>query len=86
MRHANENNGKLHFISIGPDSNLAAALLLDRSIPSKIQRLVIMGGAVSAMGNVTHSAEFNMWADPESSALILQNFKNIELVSWEVSS
>jgi len=45
-----------------------------------------MGGAITAMGNVTHAAEFNMWADPEASALIFQNFKNIELVSWEVSS
>ena len=74
VRHANENNGNLHYVSIGPDSNLAAALLLDRSLPGKIKRLVLMGGAISAQGNVTHAAEFNMWADPESSALIFQNF------------
>ena len=86
VRHANENNGNLHYVSCGPDSNLAAALLLDRSIPSKIKRLVLMGGAITAMGNVTHAAEFNMWADPEASALIFRNFSNIELVSWEVSS
>jgi purine nucleosidase len=86
VRLAQEYAGKLHVIAIGPESNIASAFLIDRSLPDKVARLVMMAGAISAMGNVTHSAEFNMWADPESSYLIFNHFKNIELVSWEVST
>lgn len=53
---------------MGPMTNLALAL---RRAPDLVERLgpvVVMGGARSEGGNITASAEFNIWADPEAAS------------------
>ena len=56
---------------LGPMTNLALAL---RKAPGLAQRLgpvAAMGGARSEGGNITASAEFNVWAAPEAAAEVL---------------
>jgi len=55
----------------GPATNLALALVMDPAIAAKIDEIVMMGGARSAGGNITASAEFNIWADPDAAAEVL---------------
>lgn len=55
----------------GPATNLALALVMDPAIAAKIDEIVMMGGARSAGGNITASAEFNIWADPEAASEVL---------------
>jgi purine nucleosidase len=62
--------GPLTIVAIGPLTNLATLLERHRGIESRVQRLVIMGGA-SFEGNVTPAAEFNIWADPEAAQRVL---------------
>jgi purine nucleosidase len=45
-----------------------------------------MGGAVTGKGNITHAAEFNIWADPEASNIVLDTFPKIEIIDWELST
>ena len=40
-----------------------------------LKRLVIFGGAISAPGNMTPIAEYNIWADPEAARQLRQNGK-----------
>ena len=54
----------------GPSTNVASALLKDPEIKSSIGQIVLMGGARTAAGNVTPSAEFNMFVDPDAAAVI----------------
>ncbi len=54
---------QLTLVAVGPQSNIATAVAIDPSIRDAVGELVIMGGAY-AHGNVTASAEFNVWADP----------------------
>src|ERR1700759_3541587 len=51
--------------AVGPLTNVALLLAVHPELAGRIERLVIMGGAVGA-GNVTPAAEFNIGADPEA--------------------
>ncbi|MBI1400031.1 nucleoside hydrolase [Hyphomonas sp.] len=54
----------------GPMTNLATALIMAPHIAKGIRELVIMGGADTAGGNITPTAEFNIYADPHAAAIV----------------
>ena len=67
-------------VPVAPLSNIAAALVLEPRLVDLVAELVIMGGA-HAFGNVTPSAEFNIWADPEAAAAVFAaGFPKLTLV------
>lgn len=55
---------------IGPLTNVALLLAIHPELKPKLDRVVIMGGALGG-GNVTASAEFNVWSDPEAARRVL---------------
>ena len=55
---------------IGPLTNIALALKLEPKIASRIKQIVLMGGGYFAQGNITPSAEFNIFADPEAAKIV----------------
>lgn len=59
----------LTIVAIGPLTNLATLLQRYPGVDERVEHVVIMGGA-SFEGNVTPSAEFNIWADPEAAQLV----------------
>jgi len=61
--------GEITLIAVGPLSNLAAAIALDPNFTKNVRELIIMGGAINK-SNITPSAEFNIWADPEAAAMV----------------
>jgi inosine-uridine nucleoside N-ribohydrolase len=63
-------NADVVLVAVGPLTNLAMALQLDSSFAKNVKKLVIMGGAHD-WPNVTPSAEYNFWADPEAAQLVL---------------
>lgn len=53
------------YVALGPLTNLAQILRHDGDcFAERIGRVIIMGGALDAPGNVTPVAEFNFYADP----------------------
>jgi len=62
--------GPLTIVAIGSLTNLATLLERYGGIESRVERVVMMGGA-SFEGNVTPAAEFNVWADPEAAERVL---------------
>ncbi len=60
--------GRLNLVAVGPLTNVAALLREFPESKGQISRIVVMGGAVKRSGNVTPSAEFNIYKDPESAA------------------
>ncbi|MEV4311167.1 nucleoside hydrolase [Actinocrispum sp. NPDC049592] len=57
-------------VAIGPLTNIALLLAAHPSVKAKIDRLVVMGGGIEG-GNITPSAEFNVWVDPEAARRVL---------------
>ncbi|MFE2751986.1 nucleoside hydrolase [Actinosynnema sp. NPDC059335] len=57
-------------VPIGPLTNIALLLAAHPGLKPKIGRLVVMGGGVNG-GNVTATAEFNVWSDPEAARRVL---------------
>jgi inosine-uridine nucleoside N-ribohydrolase len=77
--------GVIVLVAVGPLSNLAAAIALDPAFPRHVSELMIMGGAIDK-SNVTPSAEFNIWADPEAAAVVLAgDFPKITLVPLDAT-
>jgi purine nucleosidase len=83
LRLSHEHAGQLLLVALGPLTNIALALKLDPSLPQRIKRFVVMGGAVSAHGNITAAAEFNIAFDPEAAHIVFQSFPHIDLADWE---
>lgn len=83
LRLSHEHAGQLLLVALGPLTNIALALKLDPSLPSRIRRLVVMGGAVSAHGNITAAAEFNIAFDPEAAHIVFEAFPRMDLADWE---
>lgn len=56
---------------LGPLTNLALALRKEPALAGRLGPVAVMGGARSEGGNITASAEFNIWADPDAAAEVL---------------
>lgn len=71
-------------ISLGPLTNIARLLLQRPSVVDGIDRLVIMGGAIDCPGNITPTAEFNIWNDPQAADIVLRSGVPTTLVGLDV--
>jgi len=83
LRLSHEHAGRLLLVALGPLTNLALALRLDPTLPQRVARCVVMGGAVTGQGNVTEVAEFNAWFDPEAAKIVFEAIPRVELADWE---
>nr|WP_290666168.1 nucleoside hydrolase [Ardenticatena sp.] len=77
--------GTLDVLALGPLTNIALAFLLEPDLPRLVRRFFIMGGTLTAQGNVTPVAEFNIWADAEAAKIVLKSDANITLITWEAT-
>lgn len=85
LRLSHEHAGRLLLVALGPLTNVALALRLDPTLPERIARVVVMGGAVTGHGNLTAAAEFNVGFDPEAAKVVFESFQRIELADWEAT-
>ena len=85
LRLSHAHAGELTFVMLGPLTNLALALRLDPTLPQRVPRLVIMGGAVTGRGNTRIPVEFNIGFDPEAAHVVCSAWPRFELVDWEAT-
>jgi inosine-uridine nucleoside N-ribohydrolase len=76
--------GEITLITIGPLTNVAAALASDSELAGKTKALVMMGGSLSG-GNITPAAEFNIYVDPEAARIVFQSGIPITMVGLDVT-
>ncbi|MEO8997908.1 MAG: nucleoside hydrolase [Rhodanobacter sp.] len=86
LRLTRERPGELTLVALAPLTNLALALRLDSTLPERVARLVVMGGAVTGHGNTGKvPAEFNVGFDPEAAHVVFEAFPSFDLVDWEAT-
>lgn len=76
---------RVTLIGIGPATNLALALATEPALAPRVEEIVLMTGAW-AEGNITPSAEFNAWSDPESLGVVLGCGRPVTLVTLELTA
>lgn len=62
--------GAITLCTLGPLTDIAMALIKAPAIAPRIREIVMMGGAMSEGGNITPSAEFNIFVDPEAADIV----------------
>ena len=70
---------------LGPLTNLALALRKEPRLAERLGPVAVMGGARSEGGNITASAEFNIWADPDAAAEVLAAGCDVVLFGLDVT-
>ncbi len=85
LRLSHEHAGRLLVVALAPLTNVALAIKLDPTLPRRVARLVVMGGAVTGHGNMTPSAEFNVGFDPEAAHVVFAGFPRFDLCDWEAT-
>ena len=72
--------GTITLCSLGPLTNIGLALVKEPRIASRIKRIVAMGGGFFEGGNVTPTAEFNIYVDPQAARLVFDSGIPITLI------
>lgn len=76
--------GEVTLLTIGPLTNIAAALNSDNELAHMTRALVMMGGSLSG-GNITPAAEFNVYVDPEAARIVFQSGLPVTMVGLDVT-
>jgi purine nucleosidase len=77
--------GEITLVTLGPLTNVAAALRQDPSIAQAVAACVVMGGTGRGHGNTTPVAEYNFWVDPEAASIVFESGMPLKMVGWDIS-
>jgi purine nucleosidase len=77
--------GGRELVTLGPLTNVAAAVLKAPQRMRRLERITIMAGAGLGQGNVTPAAEYNAYVDAAALQIVLQAGIPIMLVGWDAS-
>ena len=83
LRH--EAPGEITLCVLGPLTNVAMALKKAPDIAPRIREIVLMGGAYFEVGNITPTAEFNIYVDPGAAAIVLASGVPIVMLPLDVT-
>ncbi len=78
--------GEITLVPVGRMTNIALALKLDPTLPSRIKQVVIMGGAFEHPGNVTPVAEANIIGDPHAADVVFQADWDVVAIGLDVTT
>ena len=80
-----EPSGTVTLCPLGPLTNIAQALKKAPDITNRIAEIVLMGGAYFEVGNITPTAEFNIYVDPEAADIVLRSGIKIVIMPLDVT-
>jgi pyrimidine-specific ribonucleoside hydrolase len=68
----------------GPLTNVALFLGAYPALRARVQQICVMGGAIGE-GNITASAEFNIWVDPDAAARVFDSGVPLTMIGLDVT-
>ncbi len=77
--------GEITLVTLGPLTDIAMALVEAPDIRTGIAELVMISGSFSEGGNITPSAGFNDYVDPEAVDVVLKSGLRITMVPMDVT-
>jgi inosine-uridine nucleoside N-ribohydrolase len=80
-----ESREPVTLVPTGPLTNVALSLLKEPKLAEKLERIVLMGGAVHN-SNITPAAEFNIFVDPEAAKIVFGCEAPIVMVGLDVTN
>ena len=80
-----ESKEKVTIVPTGPLTNIANVLISAPDIHSKIERIVLIGGAIHD-SNITPGAEFNIFVDPEAAKIVFESGLPLTQVGLDVTN
>ena len=80
-----EPSGSITLCVLGPLTNIALALIREPGIAPRIKEIVLMGGGFFEGGNVTPTAEFNIYVDPQAADLVFKSGIPIVMMPLDVT-
>lgn len=84
LRLTAEAPGELSIVAIGPLTNIATAVVMDPGFAGRVKSLYVMGGSNNGRGNITASAEFNFYVDPEAAQIVMDaGFADLRIIPWD---
>ena len=77
--------GSVTLCPLGPLTNIATAFRQAPDIVDRVAQIVLMGGAYFEVGNITPTAEFNIYVDPEAADIVMKSGADIVIMPLDVT-
>jgi purine nucleosidase len=77
--------GRHDLVTLGPLTNIAAALERDPELLTKFGHTYLMAGSPDGVGNVDALGEYNVWADPEAATAVFAAPGTKTMIGWNIS-
>jgi purine nucleosidase len=77
--------GTVTLCPLGPLTNIATALQKAPDIADRIAKIVLMGGGYFEGGNITPTAEFNIYVDPQAADIVFKSGTPIVVMPLDVT-
>jgi purine nucleosidase len=78
--------GEVTIIATGPLTNIADMLRSDPLLAEQVGHLIILGGTIGGPGNITATAEFNIYCDAESARQVFRSKMTKTLIPLDMTS
>ncbi len=85
LRIAAAEPGRHDLVTLGPLTNIAAALDEDPELLTKFGHTYMMAGSPDGVGNVDALGEYNVWADPEAATAVFAAPGAKTMIGWNIS-
>ncbi|MDO4340519.1 MAG: nucleoside hydrolase [Eubacteriales bacterium] len=85
IRLAQQYEGEIVLVTLGPLTNVALTLKKYPDFAKKIKKMIMMGGTISARGNVSPVGEANVVCDPEACDAVFLSGMDITAVGLDVT-
>ena len=77
--------GTVTLCPLGPLTNIATAFEKAPDIVARVAQIVLMGGAYFEVGNITPTAEFNIYVDPQAAEITFKSGIDIVVLPLDVT-
>lgn len=85
LQIAADEPGRHDLVTLGPLTNIAAALQEEPNLFTRFGHVYLMAGSPDGVGNVDALGEYNVWADPEAATSVFAAPGAKTMIGWNIS-